>query len=88
MGEVNLRKIYEDNIFMMTRAVEPTEIIWKNMKGRKGLFIIRRSFFFVLGLIIVLFGTTPVVILGEIEKLFASLGFTRSETYDLLVNYL
>jgi len=53
----------------MTRATEPSEILWKNMKGERGLFIFRRTFLFLIGLFVIVFGTTPTVIVSNINFL-------------------
>ena len=53
----------------MTRATEPNDILWKNMKGIRGLFIIRRSFLFLIGLLIIFFVSSPAVILMHVRAL-------------------
>lgn len=86
-----LEQIYKDNILIMERAVEPTEIIWKNMCGNKGLFIMKRTFFMLLGVVIILFGTTPLVILTRLEYFMEVLQLqklaTARESYIFVVTY-
>ena len=55
-------EVYQDSMLIITRATEPSEILWKNMKGERGLFIFRRFFLYSLALIIIVFGTSPTVI--------------------------
>ena len=53
----------------MTRATEPSDILWKNMKGVRGLFIFRRVILFTVGLLIVFFISSPAVIFMHFKKL-------------------
>jgi len=53
----------------MTRATEPSDILWKNMKGVRGLFIFRRVVLFTVGLLIVFFLSSPAVIFMHFKKL-------------------
>ena len=50
----------------MSKLTTPSEILWKNMKGTRGLFIFRRFFLYLIGILVVLFGTTPAVILQNL----------------------
>ena len=51
----------------MSRATEPSDILWKNMKGERGLFILRRVFLGTFGLIVIFFGTSPTVIVSKMN---------------------
>ena len=46
----------------MGPATEPVDIIWANMGGTRGFYIFRKFIFNFLGLIIVLFLSTPAAI--------------------------
>jgi len=46
----------------MSRTTEPSDILWRNMKGVRGLFIFRRVILFTIGLLIVFFLSSPAVI--------------------------
>jgi hypothetical protein len=88
-NEATLEEIYENKILVMNKAVDASEIIWKNMTGVRGLFIIRRVVFFLLGLCVILFGTTPTVILGEFNWLIENFDLKNyDETYTLVIKYL
>lgn len=59
------------------------------MTGTKGLFIIRRTLFFCLGVAILLFGTTPTVIISEVDVLMQTFDLkSKSEAYSLIITYL
>lgn len=62
------------------------------MTGVRGLFIIRRVVFFLLGLCVILFGTTPTVILGEFDWLMVNFDLTDTESkddpYAIVIKYL
>ena len=69
LGLEALQLMYQDAVLVMTRATEPTDILWKNMKGARGLFIFRRALLFLVGLVIVFFVTSPAVILMHVQSL-------------------
>lgn len=69
LTENSLQDLYKDSILVMSRATDSSEILWKNMKGDRGLFIIRRMLLFSVGLVIIVFGTTPAVIASNIDFL-------------------
>jgi hypothetical protein len=62
-----LEDVYKDAVLVMSRATEASEILWKNMKGDRGLFIFRRTMLFLVGLVVIIFGTTPAVIAANID---------------------
>jgi hypothetical protein len=53
---------------VMNRATEPSDILWKNMKGERGLFIIRRSILFLIGFLIIFFVSSPAVVLMHVRS--------------------
>lgn len=53
----------------MTKATEPTDILWKNMKGARGLFLTRRAILFAIGILIVFFVSSPAVIFVHFKQL-------------------
>jgi hypothetical protein len=65
IGEKELETIYKDTILIMSKVTEPSDIIWKNFRGVRGLFIVRRVLFIVAGLAIVFFISSPAVILAN-----------------------
>lgn len=62
-----MEDVYKDAVLVMSRATEASEILWKNMKGDRGLFIFRRTMLFLVGLVVIIFGTTPAVIAANID---------------------
>lgn len=88
-NEQSLVDIYHNNMLVMARAVEPSEIIWRNMTGERGLWIIRRFLLFLAGLLVILFGTTPAVILSEVDFFMQTFGL-ESKTFaiGLVIKYL
>lgn len=87
LTEQSLAEVYKDSILVMSRAVEPSELLWKNMKGERGLFIFRRSFLFLIGLCVIVFGTTPTVIVQNIDFLHI-FNLQDQPASDLLSHYL
>jgi len=69
LRDFELAQKYKDAVIVMTRATEPSDILWKNMKGVRGLFIFRRVVLFTLGLLIVFFISSPAVIFMHFKKL-------------------
>ena len=66
--ELVLKK-YQNAALIMRKATEPGDILWKNMYGRRGLFIVRRLSLFVLGLAIIIFVSSPAVLFSNLRKL-------------------
>jgi hypothetical protein len=52
---------------MVNLASEPIDLLWKNMGGTRGLYIFRRMFLYLLGLIIILFISTPTAIVSSLK---------------------
>lgn len=59
----------KSHILMMHKASEPLDIIWKNMGVIRTHFVFRRFLFFVLGLIVIVFLSSPTVMLEHIKKI-------------------
>jgi hypothetical protein len=50
----------------MNLACEPIDIMWKNMGGTRGVFIFRRIFIYMLGLVVIIFISTPTAMLSTL----------------------
>lgn len=61
--------MYEHAVLIMQKATEPTDILWKNITGTRGLFVIRRFGLFLLGLFLLFFVTTPTVFFVNLKSL-------------------
>jgi len=61
--------MYEHAVLIMQKATEPTDILWKNITGTRGLFVIRRFGLFLLGLFLLFFVTTPTVLFVNLKSL-------------------
>ena len=62
-----LSRLYQDAILVARPATEPSDIIWKNMRGSRGLFLLRRMALFILGILIIIFVSSPTVIFANIK---------------------
>ena len=60
---------YSTSVLSMRKITEPTDILWKNMSGERGLFLVRRLFLFIAGLLIIIFVSSPTVLFANIKKL-------------------
>jgi len=69
ISETSLENLYRNSMLVMSRATDANEILWRNMKGNRGLFTMRRVLLFIVGLVIIIFGTTPAVIASNIDFL-------------------
>lgn len=65
LQEEELEYIYKDAIIVMQKVTEPSDIIWKNMRGVRGLFIGRRIMLLLISLLIIFFVSSPAVILAK-----------------------
>ena len=61
--------LYAHNILLCERSVEPSEILWQNLFGKRGLFVLRRGIIYFIGFIVIFFLTTPAVILSNMDFL-------------------
>ena len=50
-------------------AAEPADILWKNMRGKRGLFLVRRLALFILGILIIIFVSSPAVLFSNIKQM-------------------
>ena len=62
-----LLKLYKDAILVARPANEPSDILWKNMRGSRGHFLVRRMALFILGILIIVFVSSPTVIFASIK---------------------
>ena len=62
-----LLKLYKDAILVARPANEPSDILWKNMRGSRGLFLVRRMALFILGILIIVFVSSPTVIFANLK---------------------
>lgn len=60
---------------------EPGDILWKNMSGNQGLFIVRRFLTFAFGLMIIYFVSSPTVVYSEL-KTYDKEGFLQFNWVD------
>ena len=60
---------YGSSVLSMKKLTEPYDILWKNMSGVQGHFLVRRLLLFVAGLLIILFVSSPTVLFANIKKL-------------------
>jgi hypothetical protein len=78
-----MKEKYAEACLIARKATEPTDILWKNMKGDRGLFICRRLFLFSMGLALILFISTPIVIFANVKKVDHSHFFDMSWTDEV-----
>lgn len=62
LNDEALAEIYKDTFLEMNRAAQPSDLLWQNMSGQKGLFIIRRASLSTICILVIVFGTTPAFI--------------------------
>lgn len=60
---------YGQSVLSMRKLTEPYDILWKNLTGVQGHFLLRRMMFFVAGLLIIIFVSSPTVLFANIKKL-------------------
>jgi len=61
--------MYKDTILVGRPATEPYDILWKNMRGSRGLFLMRRLALFVFGILIIIFVSSPTVLFANLKAL-------------------
>ena len=59
---------YGQSVLSMRKLTEPYDILWKNLTGVQGHFLLRRMMFFVAGLLIIIFVSSPTVLFANIKK--------------------
>lgn len=65
-GEEELEKAYKDAVLVVRRTNEPFDILWKNMRGSRGLFIFRRLILTVIGFVVIFFVSSPTVLFSKL----------------------
>ena len=60
---------YGSAVLSMKKLTEPYDILWKNMSGVQGHFLVRRLLLFIGGLLIIVFVSSPTVLFANIKKL-------------------
>mmetsp|Transcript_1060 Transcript_1060/g.1619 ORF Transcript_1060/g.1619 Transcript_1060/m.1619 type:complete len:298 (-) Transcript_1060:988-1881(-) len=60
--------MYKDAILVARPATEPADILWKNLRGSRGLFLMRRLALFILGLVLIVFVSSPAVVFANVKK--------------------
>ena len=64
-NEYELRKI----TLLMSIAKNPVDIIWGNMGGTRGIYFVRRYLWNILGIFLIIFISTPVVIFKTLQSI-------------------
>lgn len=67
--ESELEHIYSETVLVMSKVTEPSDILWKNMSGNKGIFTFRRVILGLIGVFIILFISSPTTIFANVKKL-------------------
>jgi len=67
LDDEELTHMYDRAVLLMQKATEPTDILWKNITGTRGMFIIRRAFFTCVLIGTLFFVTTPTVIFFNLK---------------------
>ena len=69
----------------MSEASDPVDIIWRNMGGTRGVYIFRQIFFSLVGLLVVLFLSTPAAIYSSLKMMqfFSFLDATQIDQESL-----
>jgi len=60
--------IYKNVDILVDQMIEPIDIIWKNVGGDRGLFIVRRIILNILLLLLLIFFTTPMSLFSFMKK--------------------
>ena len=63
-----LAELYKDAILIARPATEPADILWKNMRGSRGLFLMRRLALLILGLVLIIFVSSPAVVFANMKN--------------------
>jgi hypothetical protein len=67
--ELNEEDSDDDQHYIMESAKEPKDIIWANMSGTRGLYVWRRVALHAISIFVVIFLTTPSVVLATLKRL-------------------
>ena len=70
----------KDLTLIMHEAGDPIDIIWRNLGGPRGIYVIRKMLFIVAGLAIIFFLSTPAAIYSSLKMTdsFKFLDFSKS----------
>ena len=66
MDEHVLKHGTDDHFLIMNKASEPTDLLWKNMGGTRGVYLFRRIFIYLIGFFIIIFISTPTAMLSTL----------------------
>lgn len=55
----------------MNQASDPVDIIWRNMGGTRGVYFFRKIIFNLIGILVVLFLSTPAAIYSSLKMMEA-----------------
>ena len=61
----------KDLILVMNQASDPVDIIWRNMGGTRGVYFFRKIIFNLIGVLVVLFLSTPAAIYSSLKMMEA-----------------
>lgn len=53
----------------MAEAADPVDIIWRNMGGSRGIYILRQTVFNIVGFALVIFLSTPAAIYSSLKMI-------------------
>jgi hypothetical protein len=53
----------------MSQASDPVDIVWRNMGGVRGVYLFRKMFFALIGLLVVFFLSTPAAIFSSLKTM-------------------
>ena len=59
----------KDLTLVLTEAGDPVDIIWRNMGGARGIYFFRKFIFNLIGILIVLFLSTPTAIYSSLKMM-------------------
>lgn len=67
--EKELESIYNETVLVVSKVTEPSDILWKNMTGVRGLFIFRRIVLTIVCILIILFISSPAAIFANVKRM-------------------
>ena len=90
IGEEQLASMYNNIILTVEKATEPTDIIWRNIKGHGVSYFCRRLFLYAIAISLLLFVTTPAVLFASIKSVDATglLSFEWVENLPIAAYFL
>lgn len=69
MLEQQIDKVYSETVLIVGKVTDPNDILWKNMTGLKGLYILRRGVLIIAGVVIILFISSPASIYANVKQM-------------------